>query len=185
MPIYDFNGTTSVDLGKLYDSDGTADRQIGAAYDNDGVTASLIYKAEQVYTTQLNAGGGYPWTNQSASGISSESINAAGFNTLTGYCYCQGGMSQGGYAYGLTGTATLYLQFADGARLQIASGSATLYSNGSTKTVVSTNFSANIAGYTDAQKSNIKLFANYYCHNTGENKRFDFGPTYARSLVAT
>lgn len=47
MPIYDNNGTTSYEIGKLYDHNGTSATQIGAVYDNNGTTSSLIYKAEE------------------------------------------------------------------------------------------------------------------------------------------
>lgn len=43
MPIYDNNGTTNYEIGKLYDNDGTTNYQIGKVHDNDGTTNRLIY----------------------------------------------------------------------------------------------------------------------------------------------
>lgn len=48
MPIYDFNGTTKQEIGKLYDYDGTATHQIGKVYDNNGSANSLVYSGETV-----------------------------------------------------------------------------------------------------------------------------------------
>lgn len=45
-PIYDNDGTTSYEIGKVYDNDGTTSYQIGKVYDNDGTTNSLIYSAD-------------------------------------------------------------------------------------------------------------------------------------------
>lgn len=54
MAIYDNNGTTNAEIGKLYDNDGTTDYQIGKVYDNNGTTDSLIYQS-YVQTTYTNA----------------------------------------------------------------------------------------------------------------------------------
>ena len=62
MPIYDHNGTTNSEIGKIYDYDGTTNSQIGKIYDYDGTTERLIYTAEtQIYpgasvTTRINWG---------------------------------------------------------------------------------------------------------------------------------
>lgn len=47
MPIYDHNGTTNSEIGKIYDHDGTTNYQIGKIYDYDGTTERLIYSAEE------------------------------------------------------------------------------------------------------------------------------------------
>ena len=44
MPIYDFDGSTSREIGKLYDNNGTTSSQIKEVYDNDGTTSRLVYK---------------------------------------------------------------------------------------------------------------------------------------------
>lgn len=46
MPIYDYDGTTNYQIGKVYDNDGTTNYQIGKVYDNDGTTNSLIYTSD-------------------------------------------------------------------------------------------------------------------------------------------
>ena len=46
MPMYDWNGTTSSELGKAYDWDGTTSHQLGKGYDYDGTTNHLIYSAQ-------------------------------------------------------------------------------------------------------------------------------------------
>lgn len=46
MPIYDNNGTTNYEIGKLYDNNGTTNYQIGKVYDNDGTASHLIYQAQ-------------------------------------------------------------------------------------------------------------------------------------------
>lgn len=48
MPIYDNDGTTEYEIGKVYDYNGTTWNQIGKIYDNDGTTDTLIYNAEAV-----------------------------------------------------------------------------------------------------------------------------------------
>ena len=53
MPIYDNDGTTSYEIGKIYDNDGTTNYQIGKVYDNDGTTSYLIYTAEITVTNLL------------------------------------------------------------------------------------------------------------------------------------
>ena len=44
MPIYDFDGSTSREIGKLYDWNGSTNSQIKEVYDFDGTTSRLIYK---------------------------------------------------------------------------------------------------------------------------------------------
>ena len=44
MPIYDFDGSTSREIGKLYDNNGTTSSQIKEVYDNDGPASRLVYK---------------------------------------------------------------------------------------------------------------------------------------------
>lgn len=48
MAIYDYDGTTNHEIGKLYDYDGTTNYQIGKVYDNNGTADSLIYNAEEI-----------------------------------------------------------------------------------------------------------------------------------------
>ena len=43
MAIYDNDGTSTREIGKLYDNNGTSNFQIGKVYDNDGTSNHLIY----------------------------------------------------------------------------------------------------------------------------------------------
>lgn len=83
MAIYDNNGTTSYEIGKLYDNDGTTSYQIGNAYDNDGTNSYLIYTANAPETaTILN------YSDQ-VSGIT----GGWKFGNKGGYAYHQGWVS--------------------------------------------------------------------------------------------
>jgi len=46
MPIQDWDGSASHEIGKVYDYDGTTIHPIGKVHDYDGTTSSLIYSAE-------------------------------------------------------------------------------------------------------------------------------------------
>ncbi len=59
MPIYDYDGTTTYQIGKLYDNDGSTNYQIGKVYDNDGTTNSLIYTADLQIITNGAIQSGY------------------------------------------------------------------------------------------------------------------------------
>lgn len=100
MPIWDNNGTTSYEIGKLYDHNGTSATQTGNIYDNNGTTSSLIYSAdEQIFpngytisteknTTQsslTNVGAFYANTSNSSGGAGRAYVafNATGWDTLT------------------------------------------------------------------------------------------------------
>lgn len=45
-PIYDNNGTTNLEIGKLYDNNGSSNFQIKEVYDNNSTSNNLIYKSE-------------------------------------------------------------------------------------------------------------------------------------------
>ena len=101
MAIYDNDGTTIYEIGKLYDNDGTTSYQIGKLYDNDGPSNYLIYKAEEVLfpgTTPSRyspgGAGGYTanstnWSCNVSNGTNVNSvtsylrINMAGIKTIT------------------------------------------------------------------------------------------------------
>ena len=50
MPIYDYNGTSNTEIGKLYDYNGSSNTQIGKVYDYNGTSSTLIYSAEETST---------------------------------------------------------------------------------------------------------------------------------------
>lgn len=52
MPIYDYDGTTNYQIGRVYDDDGTTHYQIGRVYENDGTTSHLIYSTEMNALTE-------------------------------------------------------------------------------------------------------------------------------------
>ena len=79
MPIYDNDGTTNYEIGKLYDNDGTADHQIGKVYDNNGTANSLIYEAElMIYQNGVydSSTGGF---------VKYEAKNSGGFSITSTY----------------------------------------------------------------------------------------------------
>lgn len=47
MAIYDHDGTTAYEIGKLYDYDGTTYSQQGKVYDYNGINYSLLYTADK------------------------------------------------------------------------------------------------------------------------------------------
>lgn len=90
MPIYDYDGTTTYQIGKLYDNDGSTNYQIGKVYDNDGTTNSLIYTAE----TSIFAG------------VSAQTAVASGsYVTQTQYSAAANVSLAGCTAINITGTA--------------------------------------------------------------------------------
>lgn len=74
MAIYDNNGTTNAELGKLYDNNGTTNTQLGKLYDNNGTTSSLLYSAEEYLlqdgVAQTLAGGFTHYAQQYSSTLS-------------------------------------------------------------------------------------------------------------------
>ena len=96
MPIYDYDGTTTYQIGKLYDTDGTANYRIGTVYDNDGTTNSLIYTEETpifagVFAQTAVASGAYVTqiqysaaTNVSLAGCTAINITGTAATVVTG-----------------------------------------------------------------------------------------------------
>jgi len=84
MPIYDNDGSTNYQIGKLYDSDGTTSYQIGKVYDNDGTSNSLIYSAEAQFYPGASVG--YRATNSgTVSGFSTTAPNGDNINSTIAY----------------------------------------------------------------------------------------------------
>ena len=63
MAIFDNDGTSNHEIGKLYDNDGTSSHQIGKVYDNDGTNSYLVYSAEEAYLSSNGLGGGVTGTH--------------------------------------------------------------------------------------------------------------------------
>lgn len=78
MPIYDWNGSASTEIGKVYDWDGSASHQIGAVYDFDGTANFLIYTAEQTVELLKRSADGTVntavWWNSPVSGFSNVAL---------------------------------------------------------------------------------------------------------------
>lgn len=55
MAVYDYDGTTSREIGKLYDNNGSTSSQIDKVYDNDGTTSRLIYQSSVVLTNLVGS----------------------------------------------------------------------------------------------------------------------------------
>ena len=94
MAIYDNNGTTSAEIGKLYDNDGTTNHQIGKVYDTDGTTSSLIYSAEEQHSLSVSV--------QQGSG--SKNWNDATFTVPSGFTKIKDITVNNGTSYGETET---------------------------------------------------------------------------------
>lgn len=70
MAIYDNNGTTNYEIGKVYDYDGTSNHQIDKVYDNPGLSSYLIYSAQDDIVTNGTV--------------------ISGYSSLEWYCYTNG-----------------------------------------------------------------------------------------------
>ena len=53
MAIYDNNGTTNTEIGKLWDNNGSTSSQIHIVYDNNGTSSFEIYRAEETLFSGL------------------------------------------------------------------------------------------------------------------------------------
>ena len=78
MPIYDNDGTTNYQIGKVYDNDGTAQHQIGKVYDWDGTASSLIYSADETFEISKKSADGtvnqMKWFNTPVTGFTSVTL---------------------------------------------------------------------------------------------------------------
>lgn len=84
MAIYDNNGTTNAEIGKVYDNNGTTNSQIGKVYDNNGTANSLIYNAELIVFDKDTGVGVGTWSAWNYSGHGGDSWNYGGSNTSAG-----------------------------------------------------------------------------------------------------
>ena len=87
MAMYDWNGTTSSELGKAYDWDGTTSHQLGKGYDWDGTTNNLIYSAETLLYNRGTGYEGFAPTNVSNSCSSTVSAGPSSITMWTGNSY--------------------------------------------------------------------------------------------------
>ncbi len=77
MPIYDSDGTTKREIGRVYDRDGTTVREIGRVYDSDGTTKREIWTAEEWLYNNGVMGYGFTGLTGSGSSITYNSNNIA------------------------------------------------------------------------------------------------------------
>lgn len=98
MAIYDNNGTTNSEIGKLFDNDGTSNHQIGKVYDNNGTTNSLIYSAAYNIVPGITA------SQITRNNIGSHTVNSDGSVTLN----CRSGSSNTRFYFNITIDLTQY-----------------------------------------------------------------------------
>lgn len=156
MPIYDSDGTTNYQIGKVYDSDGTTNHQIGKVYDNDGTVNSLIYTAEEARSDLSASVSNYYEYNKTASAKSPAAWDLSGFGSVSFSWSLTTDMSWPN-ANGVKSTTTVYLQLADGTTILVGSKTGSLFTAGSTYTASGTN-TISLAGYTAAQLADVKLY---------------------------
>ena len=94
MPMYDWNGTASSELGKVYDWDGTTSYQLGKGYDWDGTANNLIYSAEEQHSLSVSV----------QQGANSKNWNEATFVVPSGFTKIKDITVNNGTSYGTTET---------------------------------------------------------------------------------
>lgn len=57
MPLYDYNGVTSTEIGKLYDHNGATSSELAFLYDFDGTTQREVFSGTVAVTDIVNWGG--------------------------------------------------------------------------------------------------------------------------------
>lgn len=147
MPIYDSNGTTIYQIGKVYDNNGSANTQIGKIYDSNGAVNSLIYSAETVLT-----GGTVKWDCQNKTSSSYAwticTWDLSGCNTVT-FTYTDNTNLY--YWTSPKGTCShsswLRFSFADG----------TLSSTLASGDKSSVSITVDLSSYTDVQKASVTV----------------------------
>lgn len=102
MPIYDNDGTTNYQIGKLYDNDGSTNYQIGKVYDNDGTTGYLIYTGEAILfpgTSDYSGGWSTAGVTSSNADVSDTHLGAnASYNATNGKVYSTQKISMDGFS---------------------------------------------------------------------------------------
>ena len=105
MPLFDNDGTTSYEIGKLYDNDGTTSYQIGKIFDNDDTTSSLIYTASVTMTNLVGSAEQTVADAWSDHGVLSNTVNGNTIPTVTGHRYyvrASASATVGGCSHGYT-----------------------------------------------------------------------------------
>lgn len=108
MAIYDNNGTSNFEIGKIYDNNGTTSTQIAKVYDNNGTTNSLIYTADITLTNLVGSADvtkTITWSDGGAKGENNLLISS--FVGVAGHRYFIRA-KVGGYAYVYSGSTLNY-----------------------------------------------------------------------------
>lgn len=153
-PIYDNNGTTNLEIGKLYDNNGSSNFQITEVYDNNSTSNSLIYKDETEMPTL---------TCTAHNTASSDSWDLTNYSQVIVSFSAKGtwGYWGGGAGTASRRTLTIYLVF-DGTAVRIASknfGNAS-YNNNSSTLSFEDSVAVNLTSYTAAQLTKVQFRVN-------------------------
>lgn len=169
MAIYDNNGSTSTEIGKLYDNNGSTSSQIHVVYDNNGTTSYEIYRDTETLFSGVSLDTGIAsGQNVTKTAYSSEYTNN-GYASLavTGTVGAQVA-EQGTYGYG----AHVYIQGYNGSWVNLKS-----YNVGGNASVsTSAAATVNISGY-----SKIRVFATITTANIGDGQATS-GKAYTTNL---
>ena len=85
MPIYDFTGSASVEIGKIYDYNGSVNSEIGKVYDYNGSVNSLIFSGEDQLHPGLTVQTAKNGSTAYAGGFYANSASAAGSTDSGGW----------------------------------------------------------------------------------------------------
>ena len=159
MPIYDYDGTTTYEIGKVHDYDGTTTHQIGMVHDYDGTVAKLIYTAETV----LQGGSiSYNYCDTSTHNYTFCTWNLSGINsvpiTVTGSAYCVADSIR----------MFLFLKFADGTTQNLfAYYGGSGYSGGT--------YNVDLSSYSETQKTSVSVCWQTYIGYSSATNKYNYG----------
>lgn len=119
MPIYDYNGSTSTEIGRVYDYNGSTSTEMSKVYDYNGSTSSEVFSAEaNLFPGTDTYAGGWSVSRSGDNGtyVDSTTISARATTTYTnGKVYSTSKIDLTNFAslvftvtnYSKTGNATL------------------------------------------------------------------------------
>lgn len=183
MPIYDFTGSASVEIGKIYDYNGSVNSEIGKVYDFNGSVNSLLFSSEVVlpqltvdtfynyadYNSAAHKDSGGSWNLQGCSAVT------LSYRTTTILCWSN--------QYGVGVRTNLYLN-CGGTLVAIDSRYIERCPAGATD-VISGTKTISLAGLSAAQLSNVKfrvVMDNMRFVNGGSNGRYDCSGTLTNAV---
>lgn len=176
MVIYDNDGTSNSEIGKLYDNDGTTNYQIGKVYDNDGTSNHLVYSAEEQYfpgttPSRYSPGGSGGYTANSTNWSCSIS-NGTNVNSVTSYLKIN---MTGIKTITITGSSTWHggvwlsnqSQF-DSKQQQLYHPYYIFYSPDSSAYVQKANYISSVTWDVSSYSGNYYLFLGCYTNSNGD-----------------